>query len=263
MGVRVVLYVANDCDSLRSEVARGVEVKFAAPPIPASPLQALKLGWWAGRRMRSDGVTRCLLPSNSQFDGALPVIIATRNRVPVYAKISNPLWRPDRSWLGNAAFRILTRIRLAGVAGLAALSPRLLRHDDDAIGFTNRGHVQPDALGDHWPRTDAVARRPFHLCVVGRLVPQKNIALALSSVALVAGTFVIAGRSSCAVDDILPSPQLGTIVDDARPEAFARAIRAFFAGPHRHAHEARRELARSLFSSHLDAVSARGYLGFM
>jgi glycosyltransferase involved in cell wall biosynthesis len=332
LGLRVVLYVADDVGSLRPEVSPGVEVRFADPPIPASPLQSLRLGWWAGRRMRADGVTRCFLPGNSQFDGALPVRLATRSRVPVYAKISNPLWRPDRSLLGNAAFRLLTRLRLSGVAGLAALSPRLLRHDGEAIGLTNRIHVLPDAMGSRWPHTDGTHRRPLHLCAVGRLVPQKNFSLALRSVALlqdlpvtltlvgdgaqrqelqslarslgiadrvrfvgavadcsgfmaeaeamistsryegypavmiealVAGTFVIASRSSCAIDDILPSALLGSVVEDARPAAFAAAIRAFFASPQRSAHAARRELARNLFASHLDQVSAREYLAFM
>jgi glycosyltransferase involved in cell wall biosynthesis len=332
MGIRVILYVANDCGGLRSEIHRNVEVKLPDAPFSVSLLQSLQLGWWAGRRMRADGVTRCFLPGNSQFNGALPVVLATGGRVPVYAKISNPLWRPDRSWLGNAVFRALTRVRLAGVAGLAALSPRLLRHDIQAMGLDHRGQVLPDAMGSRWPHTDGVQRRPFHLCAVGRLVPQKNFALALRSIALLrdlpvtltlvgdgelmqklktlaralgiddrvrfagqvpdcsgymaeaeamistsryegypavmiealtAGTFVIASRSSCAIEDILQAPSLGSVVEDARPEAFANAIRAFFASPQRTAHAARRELARSLFSSHLDAVSAREYLGFM
>lgn len=332
MGIRVILYVAEDRGSLRAEVAPGVDVVFADPPIGTSMLQALRLGWWAGGRMRGDGVERCFLPGNSQFDGALPVWIATRGQVPVYAKISNPLWRADRSWLGNASFRALTRLRLASVEGLAALSPRLLRHDEAAIGLEHRAQVLPDAMGPGWPRIDDGGRRPFHLCTVGRLAPQKNFALALRAVALLkdlpvtltmvgdgaqrqqlqelaqslgiadrvrfaglardcsafmaeaeamistsryegypavmiealtAGTFVIASRSSCAIDDILPSPLLGSIVDEARPAAFARAIRAYFDSPQRAAHAARRELARRLFSSHLDPVSARAYLAFM
>ena len=332
MGIRVILYVAEDRGSLRAEVAPGVEVLFADPPIRASMLQALRLGWWAGTRMCADGVERCFLPGNSQFDGALPVWMATRGQVPVYAKISNPLWRADRSWLGNAAFRALTRLRLASVEGLAALSPRLLRHDEDAIGLEHRARVLPDAMGTRWPDVEDSRRRPFHLCAVGRLAPQKNFALALRAVALLqdlpvtltmvgdgaqrqslqllartlgiadrvrfvgavrdcapymaeaevmictsryegypavivealtSGTCVISSRASCAIDDILPSPLLGSIVDEARPEAFARAIRACFDSPQRAAHAARRELARRLFSSHLDPVSARAYLAFM
>lgn len=332
MGLRVILYVAEERGSLRAEVATGVEVKFADPPIRASSLQALRLGWWAGSRMRADGVERCFLPGNSQFDGALPVWLATRGQVPVYAKISNPLWRADRSWLGNAAFRALTRLRLATVEGLAALSPRLLRHDEDAIGLERRARVLPDAMGACWPPVDDSRRRPFHLCAVGRMAPQKNFALALRAVALLqdlpvtltmvgdgsqrqalqalarslgiaervrfvgavpdcspymaeaeamistsryegypavmvealtAGTYVISSRSSCAIDDILASPLLGSVVEQARPEAFARAVRACFDSPQRAAHVARRELARSLFSSHLDPVSARAYLAFM
>lgn len=332
MGVRVILYVANDCGSLRAEVASGVRVVCAHPPIPASPLQALRLGWWAGRRMRADGVRRCFLPGNSQFDGALPVLLATLRRVPVYAKVSNPLWRPDRSRLGNALFAAFTRLRLAGVTGIAALSPRLLRHDDAAVGFENRGRVLPDAMGGQWPSTEGVQPRPFHLCAVGRLAPQKNFALALRSLALlkdlpvtlsvvgdgaqmqdlkalarslgiedrvrftgavpdcamhmaeaevmistsryegypavmvealVAGAFVIAARSSCAVDDILCTPLLGRVVESTRPEDFADAIRAFLAGAPRQQRVERRELARSLFARHLDATSAREYLAFL
>jgi len=332
MGIRVILYVADNCGSLAAELGRNVEVKFADPPIRPSALQSLRLGWWAGRRMLADGVTRCFLPGNSQFDGALPLLLATRHRVPVYAKISNPLWRPDRSWLGNTVFSVLTRIRLAGVAGLAALSPRLLRHDEVAIDLANRGRVLPDAMGARWPSTDGVPRRAHHLCAVGRLVPQKNMALALHSVALLedlpvtltvvgdgpemqplralarslgiasrvqftgavpdctpymaeaeallstsryegypavmiealtAGTFLIAGRSTCAMEDIVRSPLLGRIVENSSAQAFAQAIREFFASPHRSAHERRRELARSLFSGHLDAASSRAYLAFM
>jgi glycosyltransferase involved in cell wall biosynthesis len=332
MGIRVILYVASDQGSLRAQVSRGVEVIPAEPPICSSPWQSLKLGWWAGRRMRADGVTRCLLPGNSQFDGALPVVIATCNQVPVFAKVSNPLWRTDRSWLGNAMFRLLTRIRLAGVSGLAALSPRLLRHDDTAIGFGNRGRVQPDALGARWPQTQAVARRPFHLCAAGRLAPQKNFALLLRSLALLrdlpitltivgdgeqmqelralarqlaisdrvyfagavadctafmaeaealvstsryegypavlvealaVGTFVISSRSSCAMEDIIQSPLLGRIVEDARPAAIAMAIREFLASPERLEVRARRDLAHAIFSANLDAHSAREYLEFM
>jgi len=55
MGIRVVLYVADNNGSLRTEVSTGVDVRCADPPIPASPLQSLRLGWWAGRRMRAEG----------------------------------------------------------------------------------------------------------------------------------------------------------------------------------------------------------------
>lgn len=287
MGVRVILYVADDRGSLRSLVAGGVEVRRADPPIGPGALQALRLGWWAGRRMAHDGVTRCFLPGNSQFDGALPVRLATRGRVAVYAKISNPLWRPDRGLPGNMLFGAFTRLRLAGVAGIAALSPRLLHDDEKVLGSGRRGRVLPDALGSRWPATAGVRPRPFHLCAVGRLAPQKNFALALRSIALLqdlpvrltlvgdgpqmpalrqlAQQLGIADRVQFtgAVDDILVSPLLGRVVEPVTPEAFAAAIRAFLTGAQRWRRDARRELARSLFARHLDEASAREYLDFM
>ncbi len=245
MGMRVVLYVADGRGSLRADISRAVLVRTADPPIPPSPLQSMRLGWWAGRRMRADGVTRCFLPGNSQFDGALPVFLATRGQVPVYAKISNPLWRPDRSWAGNAFFSLITRARLACVAGLAALSPRLLSHDRVAIGLQHRGRVLPDAMGSHWPATDDVARRPLHLCAVGRLVPQKNFALALRSLALLQDlpvTLTLVGDG----------PQMGPLRELAA--ALGIADRVQFTGavpdPARHMAEAEALLSTSRYEGY-------------
>src|SRR6185369_9872068 len=203
--------------------------------------------------------------------------------------------------------------------------------DEHSVGLPRRAQALPDALNDRWPQNHWVRRRPWHICAVGRLVPQKNFELILRSVALlknlpvtlaivgdgqllpklqrlaaqldiddrvsfvgavadsspymaeaevmlltsryegypavmieamVTGTYVIARNASCAMEEIIQSPLLGTVVDADRPEAFADALRRFFADPQRRAFDTRRAMARRLFDCHIASSSAREYLKF-
>jgi len=331
MGQRVIVYVANDVGNQRALLAAGVQVACADPLIETSRLQSQRLGQWVGTRATEDRPVAYFLPGNSYFPAARSLSLATDGAIPIFAKISNPLWREDRPWIGNAIFRLVTRQRLGKVAAVAALSPQLLRHDEQSVGLSQRRGALPDALNEQWPQNHWVRRRPWHICAVGRLVPQKNFALILRSVALlqdlpvtltivgdgqlmpklqrlarrlgierrvsfagavtetsafmaeaeamlltsryegypavmieamVAGTYVVARNASCAMTEIIQSPLLGTVVDGDQPEAFAGALRRFFADPQRRACDTRRAMARQLFDRHIASHSAREYLKF-
>lgn len=333
MGGRVIVFAGSDHGRQRELIDGSIEIVVADPPIlrKNSP-SPVRLARWAA----SCSAIRCVqvlyLPGNSYFRGAGILAAAAAGGARVYVTITNSLCRIDRTWIRNIVFGWLTRWRLRKVAGVASMSQSLLTEARQVLGEGIADAVLPNALFDGLPRPADVARRPWHLCAVGRLVPQKNLALLLQAFALLkdlpvtlsiagdgpqmqqlqqlarsldvadrvtflgevagssaclaaaevmvltsayegypavvvealaAGTFVVASNCSVAMADVLKSPELGVVVDGTDAAAFAAAIRGFFAGPYRHAVDARLVQARPIVESHVANEAAGHYLQFM
>lgn len=105
-------------------------------------------------------------------------------RLPVIAKISNPVRHVDRGppfqHLQNAAFARMT----AHYAALVAMSPALAAEAEAVLGRPVATIAEPN-LPDDWTPPPPVARSidPRRLVAAGRLMPQKDFALALATLA--------------------------------------------------------------------------------
>ncbi|MEO8316543.1 MAG: glycosyltransferase [Pseudomonadota bacterium] len=181
MGVRVILF-AGGGGLQRELVADSVEVVIARPPTPRNLLNStVKLGRWLAVLPEAECVDAFFLPGNSYFRAIAPL---AAGGVPIYTTITNPLWRSDRSLWRNLLFTALTRLRLRKAAGVISTSPALMRRERQLLGKQRVSVALPNALFEGELESAAVARQQWHVCGVGRLVPQKNFALLLQSIAL-------------------------------------------------------------------------------
>jgi glycosyltransferase involved in cell wall biosynthesis len=182
MGCKVILFCGAGAGPQRQLLGAAVEVIIADPPvIKRLPGSAAKLGSWVASHPAAAGVGAFHLPGNSYFKAAGPLAAADGC---VFAVISNSLWRVDRSLIRNLVFAALTRWRLRNVAGAISMSPALLRQARRLLGKRLADVALPNALFDGLPELPASSCRRWHICAVGRLVPQKNFALLLRSFAL-------------------------------------------------------------------------------
>jgi glycosyltransferase involved in cell wall biosynthesis len=196
MGCRVRLYVGQLAGVQRDLIDPAVEIIEADPPIARSPWSRLALGSWFGRRCAGDGVEAIFLPGNFYFVTIGRINAATGGSIPVFTKVSNVLWRPDRSWLRNCFFRSETRRRLRNVRCVVAMSQALRTEASEVLGDDARLAVVPDPVLEALPEPDESQRRRWHLCAVGRLEQQKNFRLLLETFALITDlpvTLTIAG----------------------------------------------------------------------
>ncbi len=184
LGCKVVMLAGNEGGPQRRLVRDAVRVETADRPGTAAVRDPVVLGTWFGRRCAALGLETAFVPGNSYFP-AVPAILAAAPRLNLYAKVSNVLWRADRSLPGNVVFAMKTRRRLRGVLAVVAMSPGLARDARRALGSASRIKVVPNPVLDVMPAA-AAARRSWHLCAAGRLVPQKNFALLLKSFAMLA-----------------------------------------------------------------------------
>lgn len=184
MGGEVILFVGSEEGLQRNLMDDAVHVRLADPPIPFGLNSPTALGRWAGSCIALQRLDAVLLPGNSYFRAARPLSIATGHGVPLFVTISNVLWRPDRSLPGNLLFSLLTRWRLRGITRAIAMSSSLSFEARRALAHRTAVAVAPNALFESLPDAQPGTRRHWHLCAVGRLVPQKNFSLVLRSLAL-------------------------------------------------------------------------------
>jgi glycosyltransferase involved in cell wall biosynthesis len=332
LGFRVILYAGNSIGGQRDLVSTRVEVIVADPPIRRTWYGPIHMAWWVGRRSARDRPDAHFLPGNSYFPVAWPLWLIAIRPVRIVAKLSNPLWRPDKNWLRNVIFRVLTRVYLARTAGIAVMSPALLRRDIPPPNLVARCKVVFDALFDKAPELVTRPRKRWHLCAVGRLAPQKDFATLLHCLsqltdlpvtltlvgdgellpslvdlarsldltnrvtfagevsdsrpyiaeaealvltsryegypavaveAMAVGTFVIARDCSPALEDILHSPEIGTIVRDRGARALAIAVREFFIVREHVVRAPLRPATEGDITRHVATISAGRYLDLL
>lgn len=182
LGCTVVLLAGNDSGPQRKLVRDLVRVEIADPPLARSARDPAVAGAWFGSRCTALGLEAGFMPGNSYFR-AIGAAQAAAPHLKVFAKVSNVLWRADRSLAGNLVFAMKTRHRLRGVPAVVAMSQGLAGDARRALGPRLRIEVVPNPVLDRMPAA-AATRRPWHLCAVGRLVPQKNFALLLRALGM-------------------------------------------------------------------------------
>jgi glycosyltransferase involved in cell wall biosynthesis len=185
LGCRVVVYVGDATGMQRELLAPAVDVRVADPPIRRGLPSRQRLGKWCGRRCVADGIEAAFLPGNFYFVALGSLVAATRGSVRVYAKLSNILWRSERSSLRNRFFAWLTRRRLVPASFLVTTAPALTYEARRLLGPSVRIVEIPNPVLESLPVLNESRRRRLHLCAIGRLVPQKNFSLLLRSIARV------------------------------------------------------------------------------
>ena len=183
LGCRVVVYVGDATGMQRELLEPAVAVQVADPSIRRSLVSRQRLGRWFGRCCNRDGIEVAFLPGNFYFVSLPFLVAASRGSVRVYTKLSNSLWRSDRSRLRNRFFAWLTRRRLVRARFLVTTSPALTDEARRLLGPPVRIVEIPNPVLESLPALDESLRRPLHVCAIGRLVAQKNFPLLLRSMA--------------------------------------------------------------------------------
>lgn len=187
LGRDVTILCGCEEGRFRARVAPGVHVATVEPLIPQGRLSRIRLGFASVRALRTLRPDVVFAPGNFH----LPVIgIAARARYahrPAFVcKLSNRLHRPTRSRLRQAVFSATTRIWAARLDGIAAMSPALR---EEARTLLRDCHVEsmwePCITWDTLVSLPRGEEPPIpRILVVGRLVPEKNVSLALQAFAV-------------------------------------------------------------------------------
>ena len=185
---RAVTIIAGAADGpMRGRVPEGAAVEILDPPVRRSRFSRVGLGEAMApvvARVRPDVL---FIPGNYHF------ILARAIRrhfpaLPIVAKVSNPLLPrlpgPLRRIGGRRLAGALARWLLSPVDALAFMSPELLAADADVIGAMPTAVIpEPNLPDDHAPAPRDGPQSPPLILAIGRMEPQKNLALAIRAFA--------------------------------------------------------------------------------
>ncbi len=186
-GRRVTLFVGNPAGPARALISASVEIVGACPAVPRGLLSRMLLGRRLAMTIDAVGPDLLFVPGNFH----IPVVAALSARLgdrcpPVICKLSNPLRRSDRSplsqWLHEAILRRQTR----RIDCLVAMAPSLAQEAQLILGEARIATIAEPNIDEDRPVIQRDTRPARHriLCA-GRLVQQKNFALALRATAQV------------------------------------------------------------------------------
>src|SRR4051812_39909487 len=174
-GRRVTLFCASADGPLAPLLAPAIEI---VPIVQRGPGTRAELGRALDVPVRRYAPDVVIGPGNYH----VPILAAMQRMLgadcpPILSKISNPLRRADRSWIGQAAFAMRFRALTSRFAALVAMSPVFAaeagfvtgRHDIACIDEPNLDSMPHDG-------TITPARSGTILCI-GRLSRQKNFTL--------------------------------------------------------------------------------------
>lgn len=183
LGHRAILYVGDDRGPQKGLVRDGVEVETPRKILAGDDVLTDRLGAWFGEGCGRHGANAAFLPGNAYFRHAAAIAARTGGKVPVFAKFSSRMRRQDWSPARNLAFAAITHLRLKQARGLIAMSDALAQEARRAIGLGERIRVVADPIFEELPVPDPIGPRPWRICAVGRLAPEKNFQLLLESFA--------------------------------------------------------------------------------
>ncbi len=181
---RAVTIIAGSPDGrVRERVPPGVTVEVLDPPIPRSRLSLFRLGRGMVPALRKVAPDVLFLPGNFHF------IVARAIRrhfpgLPIIAKVSNPLVPRLPGPLRRVAEAVVRLLLLAPIDKLAFISPELLAADSDVIGAARTPAVatviaDPNLPDGYSPPFRHGPQTPPLILAIGRMEPQKNLALAI------------------------------------------------------------------------------------
>jgi glycosyltransferase involved in cell wall biosynthesis len=190
-GRQVTIFCGREEGPARALVDPDVTVRSIMPRLgPAAPSRAT-MGRLIAEQLGGSLVDVIVGPGNYH----VPMLSALTRALPaarpaVVCKISNPLARADRSVLRQALFLAGLRHRVAGFDALVAMSPALQAEARAHLPRTPIACANEPNLDADQP-APAAAPTNLILCI-GRLVAQKNVALALETFARMPDHFHLA-----------------------------------------------------------------------
>ncbi|MDH7637381.1 glycosyltransferase [Sphingomonas oryzagri] len=178
----VAIFCGSESGPARSGVSAGVQVFETTPATPRSLLSRWILGRKLSpmlRRWRPDVIVG---PGNHM----LPVILASdRTATPIVCKLSNPIDPATHSMIPSGWLAGVRRRACAPLTQIVAMSPSLR---DEAARYLRTDHVTVISEPILAALPAPIHRRPKRprrrIVFAGRLVAQKNVALALRTLAL-------------------------------------------------------------------------------
>jgi glycosyltransferase involved in cell wall biosynthesis len=179
-GRRVSLFVGEDSGPMRELVDPAVAIHVFVQDYHRSKWHTRRLARWAAGAAVAAGVDVMFMPGNSYFRAIPPI----SRQLPVFAQLSNPIVRPDKSLLRNLLFPLATARRWRTLKGLIVCC--------EGQAADIRQQVRPripltviiNPILDAPPPGAVVDKVPGQLCAVGRLELQKNYPLMLKAFAL-------------------------------------------------------------------------------
>ena len=138
----------------------------------------------AGRWLASHPVDALYIPGNYHFSMIGPIRRAAgADAPPIVAILSNPIERDDRRGWRRWLFRRVIGGSLAGAEAVVALAPSLAREADGLVGSERLNVIPNPVLDSLPPLSERAPRTGVVLVAAGRLMPQKNMALAIAALA--------------------------------------------------------------------------------
>ncbi len=185
---RVTILCGTMAGPTHQSVGPDVEVIEAFPPIPRSPLSRLHLGRAFSLMLPALNADVLVSPGNH----ILPALAAMpRTAVPIVCKLSNPLESGMPRWFGRMLLSPGRRWMASRLTSIVAMSDNLKRELAAHVAEAIISVIAEPIVDDQPP---AVSLRPGprrRLVFVGRLVPQKNVALAIRALSLLPQDFTL------------------------------------------------------------------------
>jgi glycosyltransferase involved in cell wall biosynthesis len=182
-GCRVTILAGATDGPMRSRTPDGANIVILSPERGRSPTSRLFLGKPMAEAAKPLAPDVLFIPGNFHFVLARAFKKAMPH-VPVVAKISNPLG-DGPSWLVRPALRWWTK----GIDLFAAMSPGLQADLQALLPGRACATIHDPFIDDDQPVLPRAVREPDHgplrLLIVGRLEPQKNVRLAVDTLAAV------------------------------------------------------------------------------
>ncbi len=193
-GRRVTILCGCEEGPARAEVSDAVAVMRTPREIRRGFRSRTRLGRAIARLLPSLDADVLVAPGNFH----LPVLRAVHpSPIPLVCKLSNTVARHEGRPLRAALFRWRLRRLSARLDLVVAISPALAREAAALLpGVPIRSIAQPNIADDAVVGPAKTPRQPPRLLCAGRLVPQKNVALALETLARLdktGATLIIAG----------------------------------------------------------------------
>jgi glycosyltransferase involved in cell wall biosynthesis len=185
----VAIFCGSEKGPARALVSPAVTMMRVSPATPRSPLSRWKLGRRLAPMLREWCPDVIVGPGNH----ILPVILASGTPIaPIICKLSNPIDPAGHSILPSAVLARARRRVCAPLSRIVAMSPAL---GEEASSYlrTDRVIVIDEPILTSVPK---VRRRPkfarTSIMFAGRLVAQKNVSLALRTLAELPGDITLA-----------------------------------------------------------------------
>jgi glycosyltransferase involved in cell wall biosynthesis len=181
-GCAVTIIAGSSDGPMLSRAPAGVRVEILDPPVPRGLFSQLRLGPAIVPVLEQLDIDLVFIPGNFHFFVARPI----RRRFPalsVVAKVSNPLLPPNLP-LPRKLAGIMLRWLLAPIDRLVFMSEDLQTADADLVGTSRVAvNAEPNLPDTFVPLPRQGPLVPPLILVIGRMEPQKNLALAIRAFA--------------------------------------------------------------------------------